>query len=158
MKLPFAERTSPRDIARAAAISGRLHEVVTSASKVLHGRELGPEDKDALRWARELLEIAASTDVVLAMPSAGHLAGVGNAAVAVRKAARSDGGDPNEALATFQKGLNDALKGRRDDPTLSAMADLRDVFSLVSRLSLEAEVVRESSEKPWALLLMTSRL
>jgi hypothetical protein len=160
MRFPFTERTSPREIAEATAMSGHFHEVVISASKVLHGRELDTQDQGALEWANELLEIAASADVMLAMPSAQQLAGPGNAAIAVRNAARPDGGDPDETLNVLRSGLQEAIRGRRNDAVISAMDTLREVFSAVSRLSLQAEVVaqrEEGSEKPWALSPTSSR-
>jgi hypothetical protein len=140
-------------------MSGHFHEVVTSASKVLHGRELDAGDQAAFRWAGELLDIAAESDVILAMPSAQQLTGPGNAAVAVRNAARPDGGDPDDTLEILRKSLGDVLAGRRDDAVLAAMGTLREIFSLVSRLSLQAEVVTErtqGADKPWALSATTS--
>jgi hypothetical protein len=160
MKFPFTERTSPREIAEATAMSGHFHEVVIGASKVLHGHALEAQDETALRWAHELLEMAASTDVLLSMPSAQQLAGPGNAAIAVRNAARPDGGDPDETLDALRRGLAKLGSGHRDDDVLSAMDMLREVFSHVSRLSLQAEVVAEReevSEKPWALSATNSR-
>jgi hypothetical protein len=160
MTFSFTDRASPREIAEATAMSGHFHDVVVGASKVLHGQALEAQDKAALRWAQELLEMAASTDVLLAMPSAQQLAGPGNAAIALRNAARPEGGDPDETLDALRRGLANLIRGHRDDAVLSAMDMLREVFSHVSRLSLQAEVVaqrEEGSEKPWALSATSSR-
>lgn len=159
MNLPSTERMNPRDVAKATALSGRFHDVVTGASKVIHRRDLDERDDASLRWARELLEVAGSKDVLLSMPSAQQLTGPSNAVLALRRAARPDGGDPDQALAELRAGVDDALRGRRDERTLSAMESLRNLFSLVSRLFLQAEVSTQSeqgSRRSWALSATTS--
>jgi hypothetical protein len=161
MNPPSIERMNPRDVARATALTGRFHDVVTGAGKVLHGRDLEPRDAGSLGWARDLLEVAGSKDVVLSMPSAQQLSGPGSAVLALRRAARPEGGDPDEALAELRDCLDDALRGKRDEHTLAAMESLRDLFSLVSRFFLQAEITAQSergSGRLWALSTTTSRL
>jgi hypothetical protein len=161
MSLPSSDRVNPREMARAAATKGQFHDVVVAASKALHNADLDERDIASLRWARELLDQAGSSDVLFAMPSAQQLAGPGAVVLALRRAAVPSGGDPEQGLRHLRQGLGGALKGRRDEGALEAMRALRDLFSAISRLSLTAELVRQSERtagSSWALSATTSRL
>jgi hypothetical protein len=130
-------------------MSSRLHDVVRAASKALHDDALVKADRDALRWARALLKEASSREVLLAMPSAQELTGVGSVIVVLRRAARPDDGEePEAALAQLQKAITGALRGARDDVVLSGLEALRSLFSRVSRRTLQNEVLRESERDP----------
>ncbi len=144
-----ADRLNPHDVAAAAAMSSRLHDVVRAASKALHDEDLLKQDKSALRWARDLLKEASSREVLLTMPSAQELTGVGSVIVVLRRAARPDGDDdPGVALSQLQKAITDALRGKRDDAVRRGLGALRALFSLASQRSLQTEVLRESERDP----------
>jgi hypothetical protein len=157
---PSSERANPRDVAKATAIGGHFHDVVIGASKVLHAQELDRQDEDSLRWARDQLREAASREVIFTMPSVNQLTGPGNAVLALRRAARPNGGDPDDALSDLCARVDDVLRGKRDEPVLEAMRSLRRLFSLVSRLSLQTEISSQGDLAPgqsWALSTTTSR-
>lgn len=161
MSLPSTERSNPRDVARAATLAGQFHDVVVSASKVLHGHQLEKADRASLLWARDLLASARQVDVMPAMPSANQLAGPGSTVVALRRAAGPDGGDPDTALKSLVEGVTAALRGRRDKDIVETMESLRRLFALVSRLALQSEVLAQSEPRhgrTWTPLTPTSSL
>jgi len=155
--LPFHERANPRDLAQSAAVAGRFHEVVVGASKALHGQSLDARDKTALRWADSMLNIAAERDLVV-MPSADQLQGSASAVSIIRRAVQPDS-DATPTLSALRRGIHHVLRGRHSDEDLASMEALRDLFSMVSRLALQADVLAEgetSAHGSWALLTTTS--
>jgi len=161
MSSPFSDQLSPRDAARATAVRGRFHDVVVAASKVLHDQEVDNRDRAALEWASEMLVASESKDVLLAMPSADQLSGPGNVVLAIRRATKRDGDDPGEAIKELNRGVADVISGQRSPHALHAMESLRTVFSLISRISLQREVVSQgdpNSRDRWAPWTMTSSL
>jgi hypothetical protein len=136
--------------------SGRFHDVVVSASKLVHGTQLEQRDIKALRWAQEVLNVAAETNVVYDMPSSSQLANVGPTAVALKKAADADA--PG-ALSNVRDQLAAALRGDRSQAVISCMATLQQLFSTISRIALQAEVQakdKREADQPWASLTTTS--
>jgi hypothetical protein len=147
VSLPSSERVNPRDVAKATAIAGCFHDVVVSASKLLHDGTLDSKDRASLRWARGLLEAAASKDVMLSMPSAQELTGTTNAVLVLRRAARPDtGDDPDSTLLALRDAIDDALRGQGNERLAPALESLRELFSMVSRLALQAEVVAQGEQ------------
>lgn len=161
MTSPFSDQLSPRDAARATAVRGRFHDVVVAASKVLHDQQVDERDRGALKWASEMLVASESKDVLLAMPSAEQLSGPGNVVLAIRRATKKDGDDPGEAIKQLSRGVTDVIGGQRSPSALHAMESLRAVFSLISRLSLQTEVVSQGDpdlRDRWAPWTRTSTL
>ena len=161
MTAPFSDRLSPRDAARAATVRGRFHDVVVAASKVLHAQEVDERDRFALKWASEMLIASESKEVLLAMPSAEQLSGPGNVVLAIRRATKQDGDDSGEAIRELSRGVSEVIEGQRSPDALQAMESLRAVFSLISRISLQAEVVSHgdpNSRDRWAPSTTTSLL
>jgi hypothetical protein len=153
MSLPSTERTSPQDIARAAAALGRFHDVVIAASKLVHDLALTDADLASLRWARGLLAMASGQATVSDMPSSQRLAADGTLAAAIRRAARPDGGSPDEALRQLSQGIDKCLKGDRGEAVTDTMLALREVFTLMSQLALQADVLSQGETPapgPWA--------
>lgn len=149
MSLPLPDYRDPKKAAATTMFDARFHDVVVGASKLLHGTDPDESDTDALRWALELLDRAASTDVLFAMPSSQQLATGGATVSAIRRAARSS--KSGVALDRVRDGLEAALKGRRDDEVAQSMDGLRVLFAIVSRISLQAEAQRASERQtdPW---------
>lgn len=149
MSLPLPDSRDPKQAAAATMSAGRFHDVVVGASKVLHGADPDERDTDALRWALDLLHSAASVDILFAMPSSQQLATGGGTVSAIRRAARSS--ESEVALDRVRDGLEAALKGRRNDDVADSMAGLRMLFAIVSRIALQAEVLRASERMndPW---------
>lgn len=161
MPLPSADRTNPRDAARSAAMTAQIHDVVVSASKVLHRQPLQPPDTKALKWASGVLKLAESSDVLITMPSAQQLSGPGNAAIALRRAARSGNADALAGFAELRKKVDGVVRGAAPDGVDDAMTALRDLFALLSRALLQTEVMRHGEEpsKPlWELSKTSSNL
>jgi hypothetical protein len=161
MTSPFSDQLSPRDAARATTVRGRFHDVVVAASKVLHDQNVDERDRAALKWASEMLVASESKDVLLAMPSAEQLSGPGNVVLAIRRATKTDGDDPGETIKELNRGVADVIDGQRSPNALHAMEALRTVFSLISRISLQREVVSQgdpSSRDRWAPWTTTSSL
>jgi hypothetical protein len=149
MSLPPPDLRDPTQAARTTVSAARFHDVVVGASKLLHGTEPDDSDNDALRWALELLDSAASTDVLFAMPSSRQLATGGGTVSAIRRAARSSKSEL--ALDRVRDDLEAALNGRRDDQVVQSMAGLRMLFTIVSHIALQTEVQRASEREtdPW---------
>ena len=118
MSSPGSEPTNARQAAISATATGRFHDVVIGASKVLHEVDLDDRDRDALRWALAMLNSAVSANVIFAMPSSQQLATSGTTVLALRRAARSTDGDADVALARVRDGLDAALGGQRDAATM----------------------------------------
>ncbi len=149
MSLPLPDSRDPKQAAAITMSASRFHDVVVGASKLLHGTDPDDTDTAALRWALDLLDCAASTEVLFAMPSSQQLATGGGTVSAIRRAARSP--ESEVALDRVRDGLKAALNGRRDDEVAQSMAGLRMLFAIVSRFSLQAEVQRASEREtdPW---------
>lgn len=149
MSLPLPDYRDPKKAAATTMFGSRVHDVVVGASKLLHGTDPDESDTDALRWALDLLDCAASTDVLFAMPSSQQLATGGATVSAIRRAARSSKSEV--ALDRVRDGLEAALEGRRDDEVAQSMAELRVLFALVSQISLQAEAQSASEREtdPW---------
>lgn len=149
MSLPVPDYRDPKKAAAITLSAGRFHDVVVGASKLLHGTDPDKNDTDALRWALELLDSAASTEVVFAMPSSQQLATGGGTVSAIRRAARSS--EAEVALDRVRDGLEAALKGHRGEEVAQSMAGLRMIFAVVSRISLQTEAQRASEREtdPW---------
>ena len=143
MSLPSTERTSPRRVAYAAAESGRFHDVVIAASKVLHEAQLDAADRAALKWARVLLDKAESSTMVVGMPSATQLAGDGTVMAAIRRAAQPENGSPDEPLRHLRVAIDACLSGKRGADVTAAMGALRELFAMVSHLALQADVLSQ---------------
>jgi hypothetical protein len=161
MSLPSGDRMNPHDAAKAAAMTAEIHDVVISASKALHGQPLDERDTRALRWAREVLKLAESSDVMITMPSAQQLSGIGDAVVALRRAARSADEDPAPGFSELGKSVDAVLGGTPVEGSEGAMSSLRDLFALLSRVLLQTEVMRhgeEPSKRPWELSRTSSSL
>jgi len=139
------DRLNPRDIAAGAATAGRFHDVVTSASRAMHGQELRQRDRDSLKWAVQLLRSAGEGGVV-AMPSAKKLSGSSDPALVVRRAASpSQDEDLDAKLHELSKDINKVLNGERSDHLIQSLESLRTIFSMVSQMSLNTEVVARST-------------
>jgi hypothetical protein len=135
-------------------MTAEIHDVVISASKALHRQQLDERDIRSLKWARGLLELAESSDVIIAMPSAQQLSGPSNAAIALRRAAHSGDKDAAPAFTELRKSVNAVLRGAPAEEAEDAMRSLRDLFALLSRALLQTEVMRhgeEPSKRPWEL-------
>jgi hypothetical protein len=160
MSLPSADRIDPREVAKATAMSGRVHDVVVGASKVLHKQTLDARDTESLRWARGLLKSAASKDVVMAMPAAQELAGSGNVVMVLRRAVTpDDDANLDQVFSQLGKAVDQALRGDRTEDVIAGVESLRQLFSAVSRFGLQAEVVAQSerpSSRSWAPSTTTS--
>jgi hypothetical protein len=159
MSLPFSEPRNARQMAAAATTTGRIHDVVVGASKLLHGAKADDRDRAALRWALQMLDSAASKDVVFAMPSSQQLATTGTTVSALRRAARSTSGNTDAALAQVRDGLRAALRGRRDARTMEAVSELSGLFAVVSRIVLQSEVLahgERDDDEAWPRLARTS--
>ena len=149
MSLPLAERDNPRDIATGATISGQFHDVVVSLSKVLHEVELEPEDLDALRWAKKMLNSAGASRMIASMPSAKELSSQANPILILRRAAQpTPGENPDDVLVRLSKSLDDALRGKRDESLFESLTSVRTIFSMVSQISLGANVAKKSEQDP----------
>jgi len=159
VSLPFADSRNARQMAASATASGRIHDVVVGASKLQHNAALDERDRVALQWALELLNTAATTDVVFAMPPSQQLATTGATISALRRAARSSDADVDTALARIRDGLASALSGRRGKATLEAMGHVQALFSVVSRIALQTEVHsygEREGEQAWPMSTTTS--
>jgi hypothetical protein len=159
---PFdTERADPRDIATSAMTARRFHEVVASTSRAIHAAELDQADRRTLRWAKEMLRSAAAAEAaVVSMPSSTELSGPANPIRILRRAARpEDGADPDVFLGDLSKSLNDVLSGRQVDESLTkSLGCIRALFSVMSRMSLRAEVVtqtEQTSPDAWLPSMMT---
>lgn len=151
MSLPSSEPRNPRHTASVTIASGRFHDVVIGASKLVHGVRLETRDIEALRWAQEVLDVAAETDVAFEMPSSNQLADVGATALALREAAAR----APDALADVRDQLTAALRGDRGQSVTSCMVVLQELFSTVSRIALQAEVQAKDdreADQAWASL------
>jgi hypothetical protein len=140
MSLPPADRTDPRDVAQSAATLAVFHEVVMGTSKVIHNQALDPRDQKALVWARGLIEFAANTDVVYAMPSATQLAGSTQAAIALRRALQPPDGEASGTLRSIRDAVDAALAGDRTEEVREQIGQLRSLFTAISQLALRSEV------------------
>jgi hypothetical protein len=159
---PFdAERADPRDIATSAMTAGRFHEVVVSTSRAIHAADLDQTDKQTLRWAQGMLKTAAAAEAaVVSMPSSTELSGPANPIRILRRAARSeDGADTNVFLKDLSKSLGEVLSGRPlDEGLIKSLECVRALFSMMSRMSLRAEVVtqtEQASPDAWLPSMMT---
>jgi hypothetical protein len=161
VSLPSNERVSPRDIAWSAVASGRFHDVVIAASKVANNVPLAEADTSSLRWARQLLASAAGRTMVLKMPSAQQLAGTGTLAAAIRRAAKPEGGNPDEPLRELRTSIDKYLKGNRDEAVTTNMLAVRDLFAYVTRVGLQADVLSQGEPPaagPWLVSTTNSLL
>lgn len=139
------DRLNPKDIAANATAAGRFHDVVISASRALHEQELRPKDRDSLEWARKVLQ-SAGEGMVGAMPAAKALVGSADPILVIRKAALSSANDDLDSrLRGLSKDIPKILAGGRSDHLIQSLESLRTIFSMVSRMSLNTEVVAESS-------------
>jgi hypothetical protein len=157
MALMF-QRENPRDIAEEATMAGRLHDVVFSVSKAIHGRGLDEEDRDALRFAKSLLESVASTHAVADVPSANQLNGPSDPVVVLRQITTDEPTVWKSGLTEFSKAIASVLKGERNDGLVSTLESIRTIFMMVSRAILGAEVkVRaDDSFGAWPHSMMNS--
>jgi hypothetical protein len=162
MSLPLTERDNPRDIATGAAISGKFHDVVVSLSKALHRQELEPDDLDALRWAKKMLNSAGKNRMIASMPSAKELSGQANPILILRRAAQpTPDENPDAVLVQLSESLDDALRGERNETLFESLASVRTIFLMVSQMSLGADVAKKSEQDPiqaWPRSTMTSDL
>lgn len=160
MSLPVSERDNPRDIAAGATVSGRFHDVVVSLSKVIHDVELEPDDRNALRWAKELLSSAGATRTIVTMPSAKELTSQANPILILRRAAQPTAGDdPDQVLLDLSKSLDAILRGQRNESLSESLTSVRTIFSMVSQMALGANVSRKTEQAPvriWPDLTTTS--
>lgn len=139
------DRLNPKDIAAGAATAGRFHDVVVSASRAIHGQELREQDRDALKWAKAMLQ-SAGRSAVLSMPSAKELSGSSNPVFIVRRAAApSKDEDPDLKLKELSEDITNVLRGELNDHLIHSLESLRTIFSMVSQMSLKTEVVARSS-------------
>jgi hypothetical protein len=159
---PFdSERADPRDIATSAMTAGRFHEVVASTSKAIHAADLDEADRVTLRWAKEMLRSAAAAEAaVVSMPSSTELSGPANPIRILRRAAVSEEGvDQDVFLKDLSKSLADVLGGRPlDEGLIKSLECVRALFSVMSRMSLRAEVVtqtEQTSPDAWLPSMMT---
>lgn len=159
---PFdAVRADPRDIATSAMTAGRFHEVVASTSKAIHAAELDQADRRTLRWAKEMLRSAAAAEAaVVSIPSSTELSGPANPIRILRRAARSeDGAVPDVFLKDLSKSLGHVLSGRQlDGDLIKSLECVRALFSMMSKMSLRAEVVtqtEQTSPDAWLPSMMT---
>lgn len=138
------DRLNPRDIAAGAATAGRFHDVVVGASRALHNQGLREEDRDSLKWAKAMLQ-SAGRSAVVSMPTAKELSASSNPVLIIRRAAApSSEGDPDLTLKTLSEDLGKILDGKLDDHLIHSLESLRTIFSMVSQMSLRAEVVAQS--------------
>ena len=161
MTLPSGDRANPRDIARSVALSGQFHDVVAATSKVLHEQDLTKEDRESLRWAKQMLQAAASDQVLVTMPAAQELLGPFNPILTLRQAGGPSDADRKSAFRDLERGVTRIIRGERDDEALSAADSLRLIFSMVSRMALQAELAAQGDNPPsgsWPISLTTSPL
>jgi hypothetical protein len=141
--------------------AGRFHEVVASTSKAIHGSALEQRDRQNLRWAKNMLRTAAAAEAaVISMPSSTELSGPSNPIRILRRAAQPEDGDnPNVLFKGLSKALGDVLGGNElDQGLLESLECVRALFSVMSRMSLRAEVVtqtEQTSPDAWLPSMMT---
>jgi hypothetical protein len=156
MTLPASEPRNPRRMASVMVATGHFHDVVVSASKLVHDIPLEDRDVEALRWAEEVLNVAAENDVPVDMPSSHQLADVGATALALKEAAA----DAPDVLSSVRDQLAAALRGEHDEAVISCMRTLQQLFSTVSRIALQSEVQSKDereADQSWASLTTTLR-
>lgn len=155
------DRADPRDIAKSAMTAGRFHEVVTTASKVIHRSDLDSRDQENLRWAKDILTTAGDAEAaVVSMPSTTELSGPSDPIRILRRAARPDEGvTPDKLFKSLSEALGDVLGGKEvDQGLIESLECVRALFSVMSRMSLHAEVVtqtEQSSPDAWLPSMMT---
>jgi hypothetical protein len=157
--LPTGERANPREIARSVALSGQFHDVVAATSKVLHGQDLAKDDRESLRWAKRMLQAAASDQVMVTMPAAQELLGPFNPILTLRKAGGPSDADRKSAFRELERGVTRIIRGERDEDTCRAADSIRLIFSMVSRMALQAELAAQGDNPPsgsWPTSLTTS--
>lgn len=156
MTLPASEPRNPRRMASVMVATGRFHDVVVSASKFVHGAHLDERDIKALKWAQEVLDVAAESDIHVDMPSSHQLADVGTTTLVLREAVA----DKLDVLSSVRDQLAAALRGERSDEVIDRMRGLQHLFSTVSRIALQSEVQAKDeheANQAWASLMTTSR-
>lgn len=155
------DRADPRDIAKSAMTAGRFHEVVTTTSKVIHRSDLDSRDQENLRWAKDILTTAGDAEAaVVSMPSTTELSGPSDPIRILRRAAQPDEGvTPDKLFKSLSKALGDVLGGKEvDQGLIESLKCVRALFSVMSRMSLHAEVVTETeqtSPNAWLPSMMT---
>jgi hypothetical protein len=149
---PSSEPRNPRHMAAVTVVTARFHDVVVSASKLVHGARLEQRDVRALEWAQEMLNVASETDVVFDMPSSTQLATVGAPVLALKEAAAAS--NESEALSNVRDQLEAALQGKRNQLVIDHMIILQQLFSTVTRIALKSEVqtkTEREADQTWAL-------
>lgn len=137
------ERENPRDMAEGATAASRLHDVVVSASKVIHGRNLDADDLAVLGWAKEMLQATVATHAVATVPSASELSGPSDPIVVLRKMAAdpSQVSEWGKTLRELSEAIEAVIKGQRSESLTKALESVRAIFMMVSKAILGAEVV-----------------
>jgi hypothetical protein len=157
--LPVSDPRNPRRMASEMVATGHFHDVVISANKLVRGAQLDERDTAALRWAQELLNVAAEPNAAFDMPPTSRLADVGATVIALKQAA--DAAEIADALSSIRDRLAAALRGERDQQVVSCMATLERLFSTISRIALQSEVQAKDereANQTWASLTTTSHL
>jgi hypothetical protein len=157
MGLPTTDRANPRELAAEATLSARFHDVVVGLTKAIHNAPLDSEDKDALRWAKRLLNSAGTQRAVVTMPSAHELSNQANPVLFVRRAAAGE--DFERGLRDMGQDLESVLTGQRNEELSESLHTVRTIFSMVSQMTLGANVSRSNEQTPvriWPNLTTTS--
>ncbi len=157
MALTF-QRENPREAAEGATVAGRLHDVVFTVSKAIHGRDLDEEDREALLFAKALLESVASTHTVAEVPSAKQLNGPSDPVVVLRQITITGPEDWKSTLTDFSKAIASVLKGKRNKNLVTQLESIRTIFMMVSRTILGAgvKVRADDSTGVWPPSMMNS--
>jgi hypothetical protein len=160
MSLPATDRANPRELATGATVSARFHDVVVAVTKAIHEAPLNSGDKEDLRWAKDLLSSAGTKRTVVTMPSAHELSNQANPVLFIKRAAGPAAGeDPELGLRKMSKNLDAVLRGQRNEELAESLHAVRTIFSMVSQMTLGANVSRNSEHSPvreWPDLTTTS--
>lgn len=149
MGFPATDIANPRELAAGATVSARFHDVVAGLTKAIHGAALSKEDEDALRWAKKLLSSAGAKSTVVTMPSAHELSNQANPVLFVKRAVGPVAGeDPEQGLRKMSKDLDAVLRGQRNDELSESLNTVRTIFSMVSQMTLGANVSKSSEQTP----------
>lgn len=148
MSLPISERENPRDIATDATVSGRFHDVVVSLSKAIHEVELDSRDLEELQWAKSLLDSAGATSAIVTMPSAKELSSRANPVLILKRVAQPPGEDPDKRFRELSQVLESVIRGQRDPNLSESLESVRSIFSMVSQMTLGANVAKKTEQAP----------
>ncbi len=127
------------DLSADLSSSAMAQTMVRATSRFIAGRELGDEDKQAVRRSKQLFLALASPDAGL--PRSGERLrqlttreGAVDALAAARAQAPSE--DAQEHLKSLSKALDGILKGKRTEDVVRDAENIQQLFRQVGRLTL----------------------